>query len=121
VYSSVAVDRCFLRGLGIPARCRTGSRSLMSFSALVRDLPKSRMVCCCGTDAPSRSHGVTGAKRPVAEHEPQAVVTRSWRNWPWPLRARSTAPGSGCAGRRDDPTAPAWPLFVVLHPDPNRP
>lgn len=25
------------------------------------------------------------------------------------------------AGRPDDPTAPAWSLFVVLHPDPNRP
>jgi hypothetical protein len=25
------------------------------------------------------------------------------------------------AGRPDDPAAPAWSLFLVLHPDPNRP
>lgn len=25
------------------------------------------------------------------------------------------------AGRPDDPAAPAWSLFVVVHPDPNRP
>ncbi|MFF1400171.1 ArsR/SmtB family transcription factor [Streptomyces sp. NPDC058287] len=25
------------------------------------------------------------------------------------------------AARPDDPTAPAWSLFVVVHPDPNRP
>ena len=25
------------------------------------------------------------------------------------------------AGRPDDPAAPAWSLFVVMHPDPNRP
>lgn len=29
----------------------------MSFSALARDLAKSRIVCCWGTDAPARSHG----------------------------------------------------------------
>ena len=25
------------------------------------------------------------------------------------------------AGRPDDPSAPAWSLFLTLHPDPNRP
>jgi hypothetical protein len=28
----------------------------MSFSALARDVPKSRMSCCCGTEEPPRSH-----------------------------------------------------------------
>lgn len=30
----------------------------MSLSALERDLAKSRMICCCGTLAPSWSHGM---------------------------------------------------------------
>jgi hypothetical protein len=42
---------------GMPARCRIGRRFSVSFRALERDLAKSRMICCCGTEAPSRSHG----------------------------------------------------------------
>lgn len=30
----------------------------MFFFALAQDLPKSRITCCCGTEEPSRSHGV---------------------------------------------------------------
>lgn len=41
--------------LGIPARRAMGRRSLMSFCALALDLPKSRISCCCGTEAPSLS------------------------------------------------------------------
>ncbi|MGE6738306.1 hypothetical protein [Streptomyces sp. NPDC059900] len=37
----------------------------MSVSALARDLPKSRISCCWGTQAPCRSHGVL-ARAPVS-------------------------------------------------------
>lgn len=49
----------FFLYFGIPARCRIGSRALMSFNALARDLPKSRMSCCSGTELPSRSQAFT--------------------------------------------------------------
>lgn len=31
---------------GIPARCRTGTRSRISLRALALDVPKSRIACC---------------------------------------------------------------------------
>ena len=37
----------------------------MSLRALARDLPKSRMICCCGTDAPAPSHWCS-ARQPVS-------------------------------------------------------
>jgi hypothetical protein len=59
VQLSVGSASRFLLYAGIPARRRCGRPSLMSLSAFARDLPKSRTSCCCGTDEPSASHGVT--------------------------------------------------------------
>ncbi|MFF1361022.1 ArsR/SmtB family transcription factor [Streptomyces sp. NPDC058297] len=37
------------------------------------------------------------------------------------FRTRLRALFEEFAARPDDPTAPAWSLFIVVHPDPNRP
>jgi hypothetical protein len=37
------------------------------------------------------------------------------------FRARLRALMDDFADRPDDPSAPAWSLFITLHPDPNRP
>ncbi|MFI6661231.1 hypothetical protein ACIBL8_37495 [Streptomyces sp. NPDC050523] len=45
--------------------CRIGNPTSMSFKAFAQDLPKSRITCCWGTQAPAASHGVI-ARAPVS-------------------------------------------------------
>lgn len=50
-----------------PAKCRRPS--LMSFCALARDVAKSRMTCCRGTEAPPRNHAMA-VRAPVSDPHP---------------------------------------------------
>lgn len=78
---------------GIPARCRIGSFAVMSASAFIRALAKSRMTCCCGTEAPSRSHAMD-RRAPVSILSscagPQVVSSTAVLFRPWTLRDTST-------------------------------
>src|SRR2546427_6228 len=85
----------------------------MSLCAFERDLPKSRMVCCCATEEPSRSHAVVVltpayTTRPYVRHpHARALIT-----------ARSSQPAN--TGTRVHPSQLRWAVLRAF-PTPGRP